>query len=110
MNYGGPVARRSRLLLSEYVKYVAAEVRVHLADAGLDLTPELAGPTRWIAAAQTGYGSSQLIGFSMISIFLRSLVYNVLFYLLLVFWMLVGIPTYADAALGHHEHCQILGA
>src|SRR3954453_9345588 len=31
-----------RLLLSEYVKYVAAEVRVHLADAGLDLTPELA--------------------------------------------------------------------
>ena len=31
-----------RLLLSEYVKYVAAELRVHLADAGLDLTPELA--------------------------------------------------------------------
>src|SRR4051794_30860900 len=31
----------------------------------------------------------------MISIFLRSLVYNVLFYLLLVFWMIVGIPTYA---------------
>jgi uncharacterized SAM-binding protein YcdF (DUF218 family) len=31
-----------RLLLSEYVKYVAAEVRVHLADAGLELTPELA--------------------------------------------------------------------
>src|SRR5437763_649347 len=31
----------------------------------------------------------------MISIFLRSLVYNVLFYLVLVFWMLVGIPTYA---------------
>jgi uncharacterized SAM-binding protein YcdF (DUF218 family) len=31
-----------RLLLSEYVKYVAAEVRVHLADAGLDLMPELA--------------------------------------------------------------------
>jgi len=30
-----------RLLLSEYVKYVAAEVRVRLADAGLDLTPEL---------------------------------------------------------------------
>ena len=34
-----------RLLLSEYVKYVAAEVRVRLADAGLDLTPEFAdGP------------------------------------------------------------------
>jgi uncharacterized SAM-binding protein YcdF (DUF218 family) len=32
-----------RLLLSEYVKYVAAEVRVRLADAGLDLVPELAG-------------------------------------------------------------------
>jgi uncharacterized SAM-binding protein YcdF (DUF218 family) len=31
-----------RLLLSEYVKYVAAEVRVRLADAGLDLTPEFA--------------------------------------------------------------------
>src|SRR3954464_2824483 len=31
----------------------------------------------------------------MISIFLRSLLYNVLFYLVLVFWMLVGIPTYA---------------
>ncbi|HVX79174.1 MAG TPA: YdcF family protein [Bradyrhizobium sp.] len=30
-----------RLLLSEYVKYVAAEVRVHLADLGLDLTPEI---------------------------------------------------------------------
>src|SRR4030081_995773 len=28
------------LLLSEYVKYVAAEVRVRLSDAGLDLTPE----------------------------------------------------------------------
>jgi uncharacterized SAM-binding protein YcdF (DUF218 family) len=31
-----------RLLLSEYVKYVAAEVRVRLADIGLELTPELA--------------------------------------------------------------------
>ena len=30
----------------------------------------------------------------MVSIFLRSLVYNVLFYLLLVFWVIVGIPTY----------------
>jgi uncharacterized SAM-binding protein YcdF (DUF218 family) len=30
-----------RLLLSEYVKYVAAEVRVHLADLGLDIMPEL---------------------------------------------------------------------
>jgi uncharacterized SAM-binding protein YcdF (DUF218 family) len=29
-----------RLLLSEYVKYVAAELRVRLADAGLDLMPE----------------------------------------------------------------------
>jgi hypothetical protein len=47
-----------RLLLSEYVKYVAAEVRVRLADAGLDLTPELAdgpgglGPPRRPATAQ----------------------------------------------------------
>ena len=34
----------ARLLLSEYVKYVAAELRVHLADLGIDLTldpPEL---------------------------------------------------------------------
>jgi uncharacterized SAM-binding protein YcdF (DUF218 family) len=30
-----------RLVLSEYVKYVAAEVRVRLADAGLDLLPDL---------------------------------------------------------------------
>ena len=30
-----------RLLLSEYVKYVAAEIRVRLADLGLDLAPEL---------------------------------------------------------------------
>ena len=30
-----------RLLLSEYAKYVAAEVRVRLADAGVDLVPEL---------------------------------------------------------------------
>jgi 1-acyl-sn-glycerol-3-phosphate acyltransferase len=29
----------------------------------------------------------------MVSIFLRSLVYNVLFYLLLVFWIIVAIPT-----------------
>ena len=33
----------------------------------------------------------------MVSIFLRSLIYNVLFYLLLVFWMLVGIPTSEDS-------------
>jgi uncharacterized SAM-binding protein YcdF (DUF218 family) len=31
-----------RLLLSEYAKYVAAEVRVRLADIGLDLSPEIA--------------------------------------------------------------------
>jgi uncharacterized SAM-binding protein YcdF (DUF218 family) len=31
-----------RLLLSEYVKYVAAEVRVHLANAGFDLSAQLA--------------------------------------------------------------------
>ena len=47
-----------RLLLSEYVKYVAAEVRVRLADAGLDLMPELADqptssyPARRPATAQ----------------------------------------------------------
>jgi 1-acyl-sn-glycerol-3-phosphate acyltransferase len=30
----------------------------------------------------------------MVSIFLRSLAYNVLFYLLLVFWLIVALPTY----------------
>lgn len=30
----------------------------------------------------------------MLSIFLRSLVYNVLFYILLVFWLIVGIPAF----------------
>src|ERR1700730_4909766 len=49
---------------------------------------------RFRRAAQTGNGSSQLIGFSMVSIFLRSLVYNVLFYLVLAFWVILGIPTY----------------
>jgi uncharacterized SAM-binding protein YcdF (DUF218 family) len=32
-----------RLLLSEYVKYVAVEMRVRLADAGIELTPEVSG-------------------------------------------------------------------
>jgi 1-acyl-sn-glycerol-3-phosphate acyltransferase len=30
----------------------------------------------------------------MVSIFLRSLIFNVLFYLLLAFWVIVAIPTY----------------
>ena len=30
----------------------------------------------------------------MTSIFVRSLIYNVLFYVLLVFWILVAIPTF----------------
>jgi 1-acyl-sn-glycerol-3-phosphate acyltransferase len=30
----------------------------------------------------------------MVSIFLRSLIFNVLFYLLLAFWLIVGIPTF----------------
>src|SRR3954468_17750070 len=34
-----------RLLLSEYVKYLAAEARVRLADAGIDLMPEPDRPT-----------------------------------------------------------------
>ena len=34
-----------RLLLSEYVKYVAAEVRVRLAEVGLELAPEGAEPS-----------------------------------------------------------------
>ena len=33
---------RFRLLLSEYAKFVAAEMRVRLADIGLDLTSDLA--------------------------------------------------------------------
>ena len=43
-----------RLLLSEYVKYVAAEVRVRLADAGLDLTPEVGGSCRRLASLRAG--------------------------------------------------------
>ena len=31
-----------RLLLSEYAKYVAAEMRVRLADFGIDILPDLA--------------------------------------------------------------------
>src|SRR6266704_7031509 len=42
-----------RLLLSEYVKYVAAEVRVRLADAGLELTPELADQPTGLLAPRT---------------------------------------------------------
>jgi uncharacterized SAM-binding protein YcdF (DUF218 family) len=34
-----------RLLLSEYAKYIAAEVRVRLADVGLDLKPESEPPS-----------------------------------------------------------------
>ena len=46
----------------------------------------------------------------MVSIFLRSLVYNVLFYLLLVFWMLVAIPTFLMPPRAIHGHRQGLGA
>ena len=38
-----------RLLLSEYVKYVAAEVRVHLADAGLEIMREAVEPSGSLA-------------------------------------------------------------
>jgi len=34
----------------------------------------------------------------MVSIFLRSLVFNVLFYLILVFWIIVALPTFALSA------------
>ena len=55
-----------RLLLSEYVKYVAAEVRVRLADVGIDVMPETSDqpPQR---AAPAGDGASQLIRFSIAS-------------------------------------------
>ena len=100
-----------RLLLSEYVKYVAAEVRVRLADAGLDLTPELADqPAGSLPPRTAGDGASQLIGFSMVSIFLRSLVYNVLFYLLLVFWMIVAIPTFLMPRWAIMTIARLLGA
>src|SRR6202023_3749218 len=52
------------------------------------------GTVRFARAGQAGDGPSQLIGLSMVSIFLRSLIYNVLFYLLLAFWVIVGIPTF----------------
>ena len=48
-----------RLLLSEYAKYVAAEVRVRLADIGIDLMPEASDqPTA--GAAPAGDGAGQL--------------------------------------------------
>lgn len=41
-----------RLLLSEYAKYVAAEMRVRLADLGIDLAPETANNQQTDAAPQ----------------------------------------------------------
>ena len=46
----------------------------------------------------------------MVSIFLRSLVYNVLFYALLVFWILVAIPTFLMPRARLHGGGQGLGA
>src|ERR1700710_85758 len=43
-----------RLLLSEYAKYVAAEVRVRLADLGLEMSPEIADqPTGSLKSPRT---------------------------------------------------------
>jgi len=68
-----------RLLLSEYVKYVAAELRVRLADLGLELAPRArtSRPDRLRRANRRRLKPTDR--FSMVSIFLRSLVYNVLF-------------------------------
>jgi len=68
-----------RLLLSEYVKYVAAEVRVRLADAG-----SISRPSSPISRPDSSRRADRrrlkpTDRFSMVSIFLRSLVYNVLF-------------------------------
>lgn len=49
-----------RLLLSEYVKYVAAEVRVRLADVGLDLLPETGDRRAARGAAQDGESLDKL--------------------------------------------------
>jgi uncharacterized SAM-binding protein YcdF (DUF218 family) len=50
-----------RLLLSEYVKYLAAEARVHLADLGIDLTFDLPEqPTGSQPAAPAGDGAGEL--------------------------------------------------
>ena len=66
---------------------------------GLDLMPDLAEqPAGSLPPHRPATASSQLIGSSMVSIFLRSLVYNVLFYVLLVFWIIVAIPDLSDAA------------
>ena len=43
-----------RLLLSEYVKYVAVEMRVRLAEAGLDLVSEAGDPPTGSLAARRG--------------------------------------------------------
>ena len=50
-----------RLLLSEYAKYVAAELRVRLADVGIDLVPDFADQPTGSRAAPAGDRASQLI-------------------------------------------------
>src|SRR3954453_10630397 len=57
------------------------------------------GSAERLARTPAGDGACQLTfanrsGYSMVLIFLRSLVYNVLFYMLLVFWLIVAIPTF----------------
>ena len=80
---------------------------------GIDLAPEGRGSADRLARRAGRRRRSQLtgqpIGFSMVLIFLRSLVYNVLFYLLLVFWLIVAHSDLRDAALGDPERREILG-
>ena len=77
---------------------------------GLEMSPETADQPAGSLTGRPSDGSGQLIGFSMVSIFLRSLVYNVLFYLLLAFWVIVGIPTYLMPRWAIMPIAQILGA
>lgn len=45
----------------------------------------------------------------MFSIFLRSLIYNILFYIVLAFWVIVGIPTYLMPRWGVLELAKVWG-
>jgi hypothetical protein len=59
MSRDGPAAATLRLLLSEYAKPVAAEVRVRLADIGIEVMPETFDqPPRRPATAQANESTS----------------------------------------------------
>ena len=85
-----------RLLLSEYVKYVAAEVRVRLADARPRPDARACRPAgRLAAAAPAGDGASQLIRiFRWLRFSCVRWSTTCCSISLLVFWIIVALPTF----------------